>query len=279
MDKQSKQQAPSNGYGLLELDDTSEPANNYTPVKKKSLRLAIIIAAVVIILLAAGGGGYWILTHKHAKPPQSSSNTTPVVTPTTTAPNPTAQTYTSNGNDLNLTFSYPADWTVTPPSNSNTNDQPITLTSPLTTITSAAGSSTTGKVVILIRPGSAELTELASGNATTPLSSVQFAYDKPTASQHQYPYLTFIHLVSGSNPNNGFEEVMITGVSSFTKGQALPAGSLGQLDPIISASFYSCSSETCTGSAAAPLSITNDTWQSQTVFTQVQSLFQSLQLH
>ncbi len=242
---------------------------------------------VVVGVLAVGGGGvaaYWFAgRHTHPSSPSHSSHaavqqqSVPPAPPSASTASSTKQ-YVSNGHDLNLSFTYPSDWTVTPPTGSNTSDQPITVTSSLQSITNNAGGTVTGKVVVSIRPGSAQVSELASGTAVVTQDSVQFAYSKPTASQHQYPYLTYIRLSGGATAANGFDEVIITGITKFMKGQNISAESLGQLDPIISATFYHCVSESCNGTGATTVSITNDTWLNAAIFKQVQSLFQSLML-
>jgi hypothetical protein len=259
----------------------TEPAYP-APHKRRHIPL-LLIAGLVIILLAAGGaGGYWAMSHRRpAASPSSRQGTAdqrpapqPAANPS--APSGTSQ-YTSSGHDLNLSFSYPAEWSITPASGNNANDQPITITSPSMSITSSAGKAVTGEVVVSIRPASAPISELAAGSAVIAQDSVQFAYTQPTASQHQYPYLTFVRL-GGADANGGFDEVIITGITKFTKSQNLSAESLGGLDPIISARFYTCAASNCTGADAAALSVTAETWQNDAPFTQVQALFNSLQL-
>jgi flagellar basal body-associated protein FliL len=242
--------------------------------------IIVLVIIVVIVLLAGAGGGWWWFKKYHHPAAQAKTTTTTHtnVVPTPQSSSNAVQQYVSNGRDLNLSFTYPASWTVTPSSNNNTKDQPITVTSPTTTIPTGT-TSETGKVVVSIRPGSAEATELASGNATIAHDSTQFAYTKPTAAQHQYPYLTYAHLAGGQNPSNVFEEVIVTGITQFTKGQPITTVSIGGLDPIISAAFYKCATQACTSSSATPLSITYDTWQTADIFKQVQSLFASLQLN
>lgn len=253
---------------------TSHPSGHHIP-RSKPLLIGIVI--VLLLGVAGGGAAYWWVKYYHktlAKQP----HTTPLVPAPTPTNSNTLNQYVSNGQDLNLSFTYPSNWSVTPSSNSNPSDQPITLNSPLVSITNDKGTTITGKVVVSIRPGSAQLSELASGNAIAAQASAQFAYTKPTSAQHQYPYLTFIQLAGGSNPTSGFNEVMVSGITSFSKGQSITTNSLGQLDPIISASFYQCTGQTCNNAEQSPVSITNNTWQNGSVFQQVQTLFASLQL-
>lgn len=237
------------------------------------------IVGVVLAVVVIGGGGTAALMLHHRTPKATANTPGTTTTPVATTPvNSAVTNYTSNGTDLNLNFSYPTGWTVTPASNNNASDQPITVTSPVTSIATSTGS-VSGKVVIMIRPGNSQIDELSSGNAMVAQSSAQFAYSKPTSSQHQYPYLTFVHLAGGQNPNSAFDEVFITGISTFSANTPMTAGSLGQLDPIISARFYTCSTSDCTGSGMSPLTITNDIWQNDALCQQIQTLFASLQLN
>ncbi len=237
-----------------------------------------IIPAVIVIVVV--GLGLYILKHNKATPMNHNSTGNHAVQPTQNSSSQTnLVSYTSNGQDLNLTFSYPSNWTVSPPTNDNTSDQTITVTSPLTSIVDASSKTVTGKAVVSIRPGSAQISELSSGKAITPQSSIQIGYAQPLASQQQYPYLSFINLAGGTDANNGFQEVMVTGQQQFSQSENITTDELSGLDPIISAGFYSCSTQACIGNGEIPLSITMDTWQNSSPFTQVLAIIQSLQLH
>ena len=257
------------------------PAQPQHPRRKKIL---LILAPLLVLLLAAGGlGTYWLISRQKSPPPTPDTSTVQQATSQTPPPAGAATRssmvqYVSNGSDLKLSFSYPSAWTVTPATNSNPNDKPITITSPLTSVTSTSSSSVTGRVVITINPGGTSLPELASNKATAAATSSQFAYAKPTAAQHQYPYLTFIHLSGGANPAGAFEEVAITGITAFAKEQTVLPESLTQIDPLITARFYQCSTTSCPPAESAALSITSGTWQSGDLFTQVQAVFASMQM-
>jgi hypothetical protein len=223
-----------------------------------------------------------MLTSHRTKAPAQTTTTTGTTSSQNrvqpdTVTDTSSKTYTSNGKDLNLSFTYPAGWTVQPASNSNPDDKQITVTSPLATIASADNKSVTGRVVLSIRPGGSTITELAGDKATAAQASTQIAYDKPTSAQHQYPYISFAHLAGGTNPTNAFEEVIVTGITNFAKNQAVYQTSLAQLDPIISARFYTCGDQSCT--ATTPLSITNGTWQNNDTTQQALAIFESLQIN
>ncbi len=250
----------------------TEPVS--TPRKKKSL--LIVLASILAIILI--GIGVFFLVHKSPKPKghissQKIIQVTPSNTPSTTV------NYVSNGNDLNLSFSYPSNWSVTPPTNDNKTDQTITLTSPLTTIINADNSSVVGKIVLQVRPGTDTASELNSNSPITSLASTQIAYSKPTSNQTSYPYISFIHFSDGAKATGAFEEVMITGGLSFTQGQTISAEDISGLDPIISANFYQCANQSCTGSNQSFLSINLDTWENTTIFQQVLAIFESFQLN
>ena len=271
---------PSETHSGTPEPDTANSQLPHYPIAKRPRPnwFKWLIPALVLLIVVAGGVYGWHTIHKAGpKHPTAVTNT---VKPAQNAPNQIALTkYVSNGQDLNLAFSYPSDWSVSPPSNDNTSDQTITVTSPIETIESASSKSVTGKAIVLIRPGTAQISELASGNAAAGQTSVQIGYTQPLTSQQQYPYLSFINLPGGTNASGNFQEVIVTGEQIFSQGQSIVAADLSSLDPIISASFYSCSTRACSGSGQTPLSITMTNWQNAAPFTQVLALIQSLQLH
>ena len=270
------------------VDDTSEtdssgeytdPASSKSPEpktkdKKSWMKIVMIALAVIIIL----GGVLYALGHKSTKPKGHISQQKIIqVTPPDTSTSTT--NYISNGIDLNLSFDYPNNWTVTPPSNDNKTDQTITLTSPLSMITDADNNSVTGKIVIQVRSGTDTATELNSNSPITSLASTQIKYSEPTANQIVYPFVSFIHFNDGSKATGAFEEVMVTGGLSFSQGQSISAEDISGVDPIITANFYQCATQSCSGSSESLLSIDLNTWQNDTIFQQVLSTLESFQLN
>jgi len=267
------------------------PGKKYSKPKKS--RKGLILAAIVVAVLLAAGAAYMLLKPKQAAAPATSPTTTSSGTksavPTDESSSDTATTkYTSPASALNLSFEYPNNWTVDPPSGTagSSNDtsatavgSTITVTSPRVSLTGADNATVTGRVIVKIRASSVGLAELNSKSAVAAQDSVQIGYTKPTAAQHQYPYLTFIHFNDGSKVDGAFEEVIVTGVNTFKKGSTLSTGTLGAVDPLITAQFVQCNTSDCTGTNAVPLAITNATWTNADVNKQALAIIESLQLN
>ena len=247
-----------------------QPPHRPKVIGPHKLSSRLVAAALVVLILAVGGVTAWFVSHHHqpAKPAKQAFNVQPATGTTKVS---TSQQYVSNGSDLN--------WSVTPPTSDNTTDQTITLISPLTTITDASGANVTGKVTLTVRPGTATPTELNANTPTAAATSAQIAYSAPTTNQYQYPYITFIHFSTGLGVAGAFEEVMVTGTSQFTQGQAVSVSSLIGLDPVISAVLTKCTSQACTGTGAVPLSISNSIWTNTAIFQQTLAVFESFKLN
>lgn len=234
--------------------------------------------ALVILIVCIGVSGFYLATHIHfsrahdatKKQPQQAL-LKPVVTVDTTSQ------YTADGNDLNLAFSFPSNWTAAPASGTDSVDQPISLTSPIQTITNSKGLAVSGRVVVSIRPGSDVIGELSSGSVTAALNSVQFTYDQPVTGQDPTPYLSFLNTNGGSDSAAAFQEVLVTGSTSFAQGESMTSGNV-MVDPIISASFYNCSNLNC-NTEQLPMSVSYSGWQNSPVLQQTLSLFKSLQIN
>ena len=265
----------------VESNPVFTPASE--PPRTKSNKRLLLIAGAILIVLIAASASYLVFIRHHTTPvtPAShhSQNAASLAPQADTQQDQTPLSYASKGQDLNLSFTYPASWQVSPPSGGNTNDQTITVTSPRTTMANVAGESVIAHAVLTIRPKGSDLTELDPGTATAALDSIQIAYTKPTSVQHGWPYITFMYLRGGNNPGAVFDEVMITGALKFTKNQVISPYTFVQLDPIVSVRFYQCQTQACSGDSAVPFSVTNDTWQSSVLGQQALAIFESLQIH
>src|SRR3974390_2125990 len=100
--------------------------------------LAIFLGIVLVVGLVYEG---IILSHTKHKP----SNQNNLVA--SKSLNSNSVQYKANGNDLNLSFYYPSSWSVNPATSTDSNDQPISVTSPLIQVYAADGSSHIGKAI------------------------------------------------------------------------------------------------------------------------------------
>ena len=266
-----------------DLDNNSYGSSSFgsgAPSKPKRHGRLIVIIAVVLVVILVGAGGFWYwrnrtYTHSAAKTSQTSSSQTDNSTSSASATSAISH-YVAKETGINLSFDYPSNWTVSPTSTTGNGSQPITVTSPHINTTNASGAQTLAKVVITIRPAGSQISELS--NATAAQTSIQIGYNHPTPAQHQYPYISFVHLTGGTNTDGVFEEVFITGANSFPQNSPIGSADLANIDPLISARFYSCSSS-CDGTSAENLSITTNTWNTDPLFKQVLSIFQSFQIN
>src|SRR6202050_356082 len=135
--------------------ESSEPSEAgyqlpHYPVHKRPNRSMMkwIIPVVVLVLVIIVGGLIFHLQQKVSPKHNTDAKHTVVPAQNLSGQNTNSQ-YVSNGQDLNLSFSYPSDWSVNPATNDNPTDQTITVTSPLTSITNASNTTITGKVVVM----------------------------------------------------------------------------------------------------------------------------------
>jgi len=248
--------------------------------------LLIGLGAVVVIAGAVFGGMALANKHKNSKPvaqqaqssagQSTSTSTDSASTSTSTPATPAAnsKSYTSNETALGVTFSYPESWTVSPASTTATGKSAITVTSPIASFTDASGASVKGRAVVTMRPSRAGIAELNSGSPAAAQNSVQIGYTNPAAGQHKYPYITFLHFTTGQKATGAFEEVMITGVTTFASGNSVSSSSLAGLDPVISVAFTSCTGDAC----PTPLSINNTGWNNNALAQEALNIFQSIQI-
>jgi len=244
--------------------------------QKRGKRKLLIITIILIVLIGLGAAGYVLLHHKNKAPAKQAATTQNLPAPAANT-NSGVSEYTAPADGLNLAFSYPTDWTVSPASGQS--GKAITITSLLVSLPDATGTNTTGKIVVSIRGDISNISELASAQVTTAQDSVQYAYKAPTTAQHQYFYVSFLHFASPVTAQGAFQEVAITSVNQLPKGTAITSDLLGEVDPLVTASFYACTATPCTGSGQALVGVTGASWQSNKALLQVQTLFESLKFN
>jgi hypothetical protein len=267
-------------------DEYQPPLSLYYKSKKNKktwghrLKKLSIIVGILVVICGLGIGGDLLYRHHKSSVSKAKAVAAAIVKPASNSKVVSSTTkYVSNGNDLNLSFMYPSNWSVSPASGHNPNDQPITVTSPLSTLPSSNGKKVVGKVVLQVLSVGTNINALSSTGAEVADASTQFAYTSPTADQDQYPYITFVNLNSTLTTNIPFQMGIITGGGPFTAAQQINNDSLVGLDPIVYTIFYKCLRESCSGSEAVPLSITNSIWQNNPIFKEDQSLLASFEFN
>ncbi|MFA5004438.1 MAG: hypothetical protein WC498_04150 [Candidatus Saccharimonadales bacterium] len=257
---------------------TLHPQAGYQSIhgKKGGGKKWLLILLAVLLLAGLGFGAYKLLSHKTTKASTKGNQSQNIPKPSEVTGNGLT-TYTAPTDGLGLSFDYPSSWVVTP-----TSGQPgttITATSLLVSLTDATGSKATGKVVVTVSASATNPTGKGPVAAKAAQDSVQYAYTAPTPIQHQYYYVSFLHFPNAAATVGAFEEVAITGINLMPKDTAITSDLLGSVNPVISAVFYKCSTQDCTGTGQSLLSISNSTWQSNATMQAVQKLFESFKFN
>lgn len=220
------------------------PAQGYYKEPSNRKWIYAGVAAVVIIAALA----YFLLGRSKPASPRAAttqSHSTTSQTPAATSQiDATTKSYTSP--NFNLTFSYPADWTV-----ADNGGTQMTVTSPAMQLKDPTGQTITGQIVMTIAQAGQVPTAFNSGGGTAVRDSVKVAYTKPTSTQRANTYLSFVQY-SATTATGALDGVYITGDYGYQKGQDVPKVDIGKLDPIISLTFLN--------STGKPMSVANTMW-------------------
>ncbi|HEV2402984.1 MAG TPA: hypothetical protein VGS08_02165 [Candidatus Saccharimonadales bacterium] len=241
--------------------------NQYMPQlrhERRWLRRLIMWVAGIVIIAGLGIAAYALGSHM----PSSSHSVTKKTENTSRAAVATAtKQYTSV--NQNLSFSYPADWTVT-----ETTDQ-ITATSPDLRLTSSSGQSVNGQAIMLVRDKNVPLSEFKAGNAVAIINSQIITYSAPAAGQRGSSYVSYLNFAS--SPTTGLDGVYITGNTGYQTGQAAPASDLTPIDPVISITFGRCNNSSCGGSTS-PLTIRTSSWNDTALSKPLMTMLESFSI-
>lgn len=234
--------------------------------QKKWPRVVGWILLALIVLAALGAGGYWLAKHKSSsKPAQSTHHET---SQSSSKIATTTNSYTSN--DFNLSFNYPANWTV-----KDTGNGKLTATSPPTQLTDASGQTQTGEIVMTIQnENSADFSAFKQGNAVAVLDSQKIAYTKPASTQRADTYISFLQYATTAG-GGALDGVYITGNAGYQKGQAIPEVDIAKVDPVVTMTFRKCSNASCSGSTT-PMSIASTMWSDTNFSTPIETILKSL---
>ncbi len=183
-------------------------------------------------------------------------------------PNPAMQAYKSTV--YNLSVSYPKGWII------NNINSAVNITSPLTTLVNASGSSVKGYVIFSINKPGQYPNGLTVGTDLAVLDSINLSYNQPTQSQAGQTYVSFIQF-STTNTKGGLDLVFVTGNLGYTKDQVIPETDLNTLDPLIYVSFMSCANSLC--KSTTPVTIASSSWTGSALSQIIDSMIQSLMFY
>lgn len=170
---------------------------------------------------------------------------------------------------FNLSFDYPEQWKV-----NDTGTPPLTVVSPVMTLTDPAGQKMQGEVVMTILPQGQVPDRFGNGNATAVLASQKISYTKPTPSQRAQTYLSFVQYETTA-AHGALDGIYITGNVGYTKGQPIPKADIAARDPDVNVTFIKCANSTCNGSSG-PTNVAATIWNDQNFQAPITTMLTSL---
>jgi hypothetical protein len=239
------------------------------PAARKKRRWPRVIVALVL-LVAATYGAYWIGDHQ-ASTPASSQPKTVQKTQHQSAPKqpvaPPVKTYESA--NFHMVLDYPATWKVTDTVSK------LTFASPSLQLTQADGTKTSGHVLVTVQPKQTAIARYPADGAVAVLESQKLTYTHPTPIQRAQTYLSLLSY----QQSDGLDALYITGDSGYVQHQLVPLSDVLAGDPLIGASFASCSTPDCASGTVTPLTLLASSWPTASFSSQVVNLLQSIQLN
>lgn len=230
--------------------------------KRKGHRGVWISLLIIVVLAAAGGGYYYFWQRPASQPtPQTAATKPTELAPKTTAP--TDEQLTPDNTQLyrssvfNLTLRYPAGWQT-----AELADQ-FTVTSPVVSLTDAAGSATKGRIVMTVRQQQKQPPEFKGGKVVAVLESTKLQYTKPSGRQRAETYLSYLQYAA-TTTKGGLDGIYITGDYGYKYGQVMPLTDVAKLSPLIDVTFVSCADDACAPKAQQPLTLSSSAWQQDT---------------
>lgn len=234
--------------------------------KKKWPRVLGWIILGIIILAALGAGGYWLANRKSS--PQGNTQNSHANS-SSQAGKIAAATKSYTSTNLNLSFNYPENWSVSDPG-----DGKLTATSPAMQLTDANGQNQTGQVIMAIQnEDSANFSAFKQGNAVAVLTSQKITYARPTSDQRADTYISFLQYAA-TTTDGALDGLYITGNAGYQKGQAIPEIDITKVDPVVTVTFAKCDSASC--SSTAPLSINATMWNTSNFSVPIVAMLKSL---
>lgn len=236
--------------------------------KKPRKRWPIVVTIVLVVLAVAGVAVYWFGFRDSGKMEQESE------TPATQSAAPESnlaagEPETFSSSTFFLSFTHLDTWEV-----DESDPDALTVTSPVTSLKTASGSTTRGRVIMTIRHKTNPLKEFDAGNATATKASELMNYTKPTQAQRASTYLSFV-VYAGATA--GLDAFYITGDYGYQVGQSVPKVDIANVDPIISVNFEQCIDAACTETNPATISL--EQWADPNFSGPIKTLLQSISIN
>ncbi|MGA3150512.1 MAG: hypothetical protein ABSD10_02795 [Candidatus Saccharimonadales bacterium] len=241
---------------------------NYHKEGNKTGRI-IALLIVLVLLAGAGGGGYWYLKHRPTQKSAATARAAQAAQPkVSTQIDASTRSYTSP--NFYLTFSYPANWTITDPGGGQ-----MTVISPAMKLKNAVGQIVTGQIETLFLNSTQTLSGFKEGNAVAVFDSEKISYKNPTPTQRAATYLSLLQYANTAG--SGLDGIYITSDNGYQKGQAIPLVDISKEDPIINITFLQCADANCSGKTT-PLTIDSANWSNNSFSGPLKNMLESLSI-
>ncbi|HXY18095.1 MAG TPA: hypothetical protein VEH48_01585 [Candidatus Nitrosopolaris sp.] len=253
------------------LPEAAAPREHVGPDyhRKENRSHKALIVTVILVLLIGGGTAAWYQKHRSDNQKQAKAIQQLQAQQQAVANQIDSKTKSYTSPNFYLTFSYPADWTI-----SDNGNGLMSAVSPAIKLKNAIGQSVTGQIELLIRNTTNKLSEFSAGNATAVFDSQKITYTDPTPNQRAQTYLSFLQYASSTS---GLDGIYITSDNGYTRGQAIPLVDVSQENPIIDIVFNKCANDVCSGKTT-PLSIEASSWNDAGFSTPLVNMLKSLSI-
>jgi len=234
------------------------------PRKRKHTGLKALIVLVVIAAAAIGAYAIGDRAAAPAKPKHQSQQAVKKSTPSTVQPE-TAPTKSYTSSNLSVAFNYPGNWKV------NDTAKLLTVTSPDTLLTNAAGAKVKVRTVVTVQPKQTAITGWPENGAVEVLPPYVMTYTQPSSIQTGQSYVTYL----GYTQTDGLDAIFVTGDSGYQQNQAVPESDIVAMDPLVSVTFTTCTDTSC--ATPSPVTLQASAWQASAIGKDVSKLLASLQ--
>jgi len=243
----------------------SAPAVEMHLERRKPKRLWKFVLGVVL-LAAAAGAAYWIGSSQASTPSKKPAAQT--ARQTKPAQNITVPTAHYDSATYAIGVDYPNNWVE------SDTTQKLTITSPSMQMSTLSGQ-VNGHVIVTVQNQQTTLAGFPANGALASLASDKLTYKQPTGVQRAQTYLSYL----GFSSANDINALYLTGDAGYQQGQSIPLADVVKGNPLVSATFASCSDSACAKSTQTPLVLRADSWKNAQFKPAVLSILESLAIN